>query len=50
MENKFNVEVCSITNVPCSYCQPVCDHRHLCDKCTIKTCGQILMGGVDNHT
>lgn len=44
MENKFNVEVCSATNVECSYCQPVCGHRLLCDKCNVKTCGANFNG------
>lgn len=39
MENKFNVEICLVTNIPCSHCQPICDHRYSCDKCSVKTCG-----------
>ena len=44
MENNFNVEVCAATNLPCSYCQPVCDHRILCDKCNIIQCGANFKG------
>ena len=27
MDKAVTVEICAATNVPCSYCQPVCDHR-----------------------
>ena len=39
MKYKFNMKICSATNIPCSYCQPVCDHRLLCDECNVRSCG-----------
>ena len=37
-EEKFNVEICASTNLPCCKCQPVCSHRLICDKCEVETC------------
>ena len=38
MKHEFNVEICGATNVPCSHCQPVCDHLLICDKCSNTQC------------
>lgn len=27
MNKAITVEICAATNIPCSYCQPVCNHR-----------------------
>ena len=35
---KLNIEVCGVTNSPCSYCQPVCNHRLICDECHNRNC------------
>lgn len=32
------MEICAITNIPCSYCNPVCSHRLECDICPNKKC------------
>lgn len=39
MKYKLNVEICAATNILCSYCLPVCDHRLLCDECHVRSCG-----------
>ena len=39
IENKqFNIEICAATNQLCSYCQPMCDHKVICDRCFNKKC------------
>lgn len=37
-DHEFNVVICATTNSPCSYCQPVCDHRIICDRCRNRQC------------
>lgn len=44
----FNVEVCAATYVPCSHCQPVCDHKIISDKCHNDECNYYFNGWCRN--